>query len=202
MHLMMQALPKKTNAKSYFGKEFDGETVDEQQLSGHNWYLRGLLKYALLFNSDFAMQAAKSTVENLYLPAMAWYNSYPLERNHLTGGVSGNVIGTQNGWKLSSDVGCAFMCIDGLAHYYAATKDERVKQFLDKAIDLFATIDLVQYKFQTHTTLTCTRGILKLYECTGDKKYLLLAEKVLKTYTMYGMTLTYENFNWFGREDA
>lgn len=202
MHLMMQALPKKTNAKSYFGKEFDSETVDEQQLSGHNWYLRGLLKYALLFNSDFAMQAAKSTVENLYLPAMAWYNSYPLERNQLTGGVSGNVIGTQNGWKLSSDVGCAFMCVDGLAHYYAVTKDERVKQFLDKAIDLFATIDLVQYKFQTHTTLTCTRGILKLYEFTGDKKYLLLAEKVLKTYTMYGMTLTYENFNWFGREDT
>ena len=202
MHSMVQALPQKTNTKSYFGKEFDGETVDEQQLSGHNWYLRGLLKYALLFNSDFAMQAAKSTVENLYLPAMAWYDSYPLERKHLTGGVSGNVIGTQNGWKLSSDVGCAFMCVDGLAHYYAVTKDERVKQFLDKAIDLFATIDLVQYKFQTHTTLTCTRGVLKLYECTGDKKYLLLAEKVLKTYTMYGMTLTYENFNWFGREDT
>ena len=68
------------------------------------------------------------------------------------------------------------------------------------ALDLFATIDLVQYKFQTHTTLTCTRGILKLYECTGDKKYLLLVKKVLKTYTMYGMTLTYENFNWLGRE--
>ena len=202
MHLMMKALPQKTNAKSYFGKEFEGEIVDEQQLSGHNWYLRGLLKYAALFNNEFAMQAAKSTVENLYLLAMAWYDSYPLERNQLTGGVSGNVIGTQNGWKLSSDVGCAFMCVDGLAHYYAATKDERVKQFLDKAIHLFAGIDLVQYKFQTHTTLTCTRGILKLYECTGDKKYLLLAEKVLKTYTMYGMTLTYENFNWFGREDT
>lgn len=202
MHEMMKSLPVKTNAKLYFGKEFDGETVDEQQLSGHNWYLRGLLKYAVLFDDPFALQAARSTVENLYLPALAWYGRYPLDRNALEGGVSGCVIGTQSGWKLSSDVGCAFMCVDGLAHYYALTKDGRVREFLDKAIALFESIDLVRYQFQTHTTLTCTRGILKLYEGTGEGKYLDLARKVLRLYEGRGMTLTYENFNWFGREDT
>ncbi len=199
---MIKRLPEKTNGKLFFGDEFDGKTVDEQQISGHNWYLRGLLKYAALFKSDFAFAAAKSIVENLYLPATDFYDIYPLDRNGSAGGVSGNLTAVSNGWKLSSDVGCAFMCVDGLAHYYAVTKDERVRRFLDKAISLFKSIDIVKRKFQTHATLTCTRGILKLYESTGEKKYLDTVKEIFDKYTKHGMTLTYENFNWFGREDT
>lgn len=201
MHEMMRRLPAHTNGKLYFGKEFDGKTVDEQQISGHNWYLRGLLKYARDFDDPFARQAAKSTVENLYLPMAEWYSHYPLNRKQ-GGGVSGNRSAIEDGWQLSTDVGCAFMCVDGMAHYYAETKDERVKSFLDKALQTFASIDYVRYHFQTHTTLTCTRGILTMYKATGEQKYLELAESVWESYVKHGMTLTYENFNWFGREDT
>ena len=202
LHSFFNMIPDKTNCCGYFGKVFDGVVVDEQQLSGHNWYLRGLLKYAHNFNSELAMSLAKSTVENLYLPAIAWYSHYPLERGDCGGDVSGSITGTQAGWKLSSDIGCAFMCVDGLAHYYSDTKDERVKNFLDEVIKLFVSVDLLKYNLQTHTTLTCLRGILVLYNSTDDTHYLDIVKDKFAYYTQHGMTLTYENFNWFGREDT
>ena len=202
LHQFFDRIGEKMNKHCYFGKLFDGVTVDEQQLSGHNWYLRGLLKYWKLFHSELAMKYARETVENLFLPAMPWYSHYPLERNTSLGEVSGSHTALQDGWKLSSDIGCAFMCVDGLAHYYAATKDERVKEFLDKAIELFLSIDLVKCKLQTHTTLTCLRGILTLYQVTNQPRYLQIVKDKFAFYAKHGMTLTYENFNWFGREDT
>ena len=202
LHRFFNMIPCKTNEHGYFGKLFDGVTVDEQQLSGHNWYLRGLLKYAKIFNDKTAINLAKSTVENLYLPAISWYSHYPLERGEKGGDVSGSVTGVDSGWKLSSDIGCAFMCVDGLAHYYEASGDERVKMFLDEVIKLFVSIDLLKYNLQTHTTLTCLRGIMLLYKTTGDARYLEIVKDKFAYYTQYGMTLTYENFNWFGREDT
>ena len=63
MTQLVAALPEHTNPKLYFGPEFDGITADEQQLSGHSWYLRGLIKYAEAFNDELALKAAKSTVD-------------------------------------------------------------------------------------------------------------------------------------------
>ena len=202
LHNFFENIPKRTNEHLYFGKLFDGVTVDEQQLSGHNWFLRGLLKYAEVYSSKSAMDIAKSTVENLYLPALSWYSHYPLLRNTSLGDVSGSVTGVIDGWKLSSDIGCAFMCVDGLAHYYSTTRDERVKEFLDKVIGFFVTVDLMKYRLQTHTTLTCLRGVLELYKVTRDEKYLDVVKDKFAFYVKNGMTLTYENFNWFGREDT
>ena len=201
MHQMVERLKEKTNSHLYFGMPFDGKTVDEQQLSGHSWYLRGLTKYAQNFDSEIAQKALYNTVNGLYLPIIEWYNKYPLSREK-TGGVSGEVVQTLNGWKLSSDVGCAFMCVDGLAHYYAYTKDDNCRKFLEKIIDVFCKIDFVKHGFQTHTTLSCLRGILKTYETTKDIKYLNIVKEKFDLYLRFGMTLTYENYNWFGREDS
>lgn len=201
MHQMVKVLPKYTNEFLYFGALFDGTIADEQQLSGHSWYLCGLIEYYKLFHSEAVLQIAKSVVEHLYLPALQHYDKYPLDgRNN--GGVSGNITGIVNDWKLSSDIGCAFMCVDGLSRYYAETKDCRVKEFLDKLISVFTKIDVVKYGFQTHTTLSCARGILTLYKTTNEQVYLDIAKSVFDTYIQHGITLTYENFNWFGRENS
>lgn len=202
LHSFFDAIAERSNNHFYFGKLFDGDVVDEQQLSGHNWYLRGLIKYAQIFNSEIAMTFARSTVEELYLPAIDWYSHYPLEREGSDGDVSGSVTDIIDGWKLSSDVGCAFMCVDGLAQYYRATLDERVKEFLDNVIELFVSIDLIKYKLQTHTTLTCLRGILTMYLTTNDQRYLDIVKEKFAFYCREGMTLTYENYNWFGRPDT
>jgi hypothetical protein len=201
MHDMIDRLQEKTNNDLYFGAPFDGITADEQQLSGHSWYLRGLVKYAQNFKSEIVERAMRLTVKGLYLPLLDWYKRYPLDRN-AAGGVSGEVVGAANGWRLSSDVGCAYMCVDGLAHYYAYTKDEECRRFLDGIIDIFDQTDFVKYGFQTHTTLSCLRGILKLYEETGEKRYLDIVKDKFNIYLRHGMTLTYENYNWFGRMDT
>lgn len=201
MHELVKGLPEHTNEDGYFGKTFDGEIVDEQQLSGHSWYLRGLIMYAEAFQSEFALETAKKTVKKLYLPALAHYVKYPLFKRG-EGGVSGDRVQSVNGWILSSDVGCAYMCVDGLAHYYSLTKDPEVKVFLDEVIKVFVCTDIVGHGFQTHTSLSCARGILKMYQVTGEDKYLTWALGIVDTYIRHGMTLTYENYNWFGREDS
>ena len=201
MHDMIRLLPQKTNKKLYLGKEFDGTLLDEQQIFGSSWYLRGLVAYTKNFDSQSALEAAKSTVENLYLPALSMFENYPLDREK-TGGVCGGIIGEANHWKLTSDIGAAFACADGLSAYYELVRDDECRKILDVIIDKFASVDFVEYGFQTHSTLTCTRGILNMYEITGEKNYLDLARRSFQIYMKRGMTLTYENYNWFGREDS
>ncbi|MBQ5969642.1 MAG: hypothetical protein IJL52_05950 [Clostridia bacterium] len=199
---MMRDLPARTNPYLFFGDKPAAGHVNEQQLSGHNWYLRGLTAYAETFRDPLALRALKSTFENLYLPALPLYDVYPLERTPAGGGVDGNICGAAKGWALSTDVGCAFMCVDGVARYYVLTKDERARVFLEKVIDVFLNADMVARGFQTHTSLTCLRGILSFYETTRQKTYLQAVRREFDRYVQHGMTLTYENFNWFRREDT
>ena len=41
MERIMCQLEEKNNSCGYFGKELDMSAIDEQQLSGHGWFLRG-----------------------------------------------------------------------------------------------------------------------------------------------------------------
>lgn len=202
MDLMVSALGDKVNKQGFFGKEYNAELIDEQQLSGQSWYLRGLVLYARLFGSETALNYARRTVHNLYLPALEHYNGYPVDRRNVEGGVMGGQSGVMGNWLLSTDVGCAFVPLDGLAHYYHFTKDGALKEPLAKMIDKFMELDKAALKMQTHATLSATRGILKFYEAVKEQKYLKYAESIFDLYVREGMTLTYENFNWFGRRDT
>ena len=203
MHEIVDTLEDNTNECGYIGKPFDGVTVDEQSITGHHWYVRALVRYAKNFGSEKAMALAKRTVENMYLPILTWFENYPLERYRANdGGIDGHKDETINGWLLSTDVGCGFMCMDGLCDYYEATGDTRVFRYLERLIAIFDGVDFVAYGFQTHCTLSCLRAIFRFYEMTGEKKYFDMAKSKFELYLQYGMTLTYENYNWFGREKS
>ncbi len=202
MEKLVSELPERTNKYLFFGDVPAPGTVNEQQLSGHNWYMRALVKYYKLFGDPFTLRAIESTFEHLYLPALPLYDVYPLDRDSAGGGVDGHISVSSCGWALSTDVGCAFMCVDGVARYYELTKDERAREFLVKVIKIFLDADMVKRGFQTHTSLTCLRGILSFYETTGEEAYLEAVKRGFDRYIRHGMTLTYENFNWFGREDT
>lgn len=47
--------------------------------------------------------------------------------------------------------------------------------------------------------LSATRGVIRLYKITDEKKYLETAERIFKLYVNEGMTENYANINWFGR---
>ena len=149
MEQMFNDLPGRTNEYRFFGEAPADGTANEQQLSGHNWYLRALIEYYYVFHDPSALEILKSTFEHLYLPALPLYDVYPLDRDSKGGDVDGHISSSGHGWALSSDVGCAFMCVDGVARYYELTKDDRARAFLERVIDIFLDADMVARGFQT-----------------------------------------------------
>lgn len=198
MDKIMEMLCEKTNEQGYFGALLDTQAIDEQQLSGHGWFLRGLMAYYELFKSEQALEYATRIVENLFLPALANYGSYPLKRAVSKGGVYGSITQKDGNWCLSTDIGCAFIPIDGLAHYYAVTRDKSLEMLLNYAIWQFMSLDKIRLGMQTHATLTAARGILKYYEVSKYKEHLEYVKDIFDLYITHGMTATYENYNWFG----
>lgn len=135
-----------------------------------------------------------------FLPALFHYSDYPLERDaSAQGAVAGHLYSKAEGWQLSSDIGCAFIALDGLAHYYARYPDPKLCLLLEEAIQAFLKLDKWGMKIQTHATLTATRGILYFYEATKDPHYFNDVVSLFDFYLAQGMTATYENDNWFNR---
>lgn len=202
MDEMVEKLPSYLNEKGYMGLNY-GNLIHEQQLSGHSWLLRGLSEYYEQFQAESVLSIIEGIVDNLYLPLTGRINTYPVKRDAQNGGVSGNTTGTQSDWILSSDIGCAFMSIDGLSHAFKISHNVGVKKLLDEMIAFYLGIDKIAIKAQTHCTLTAARGMMRMYECTGDTKYLDGAKEIFDLYVYNGgITYTYHNLNWWGRPDS
>ena len=203
MDRMMQSIKEKLNEHLFFGP-LAGEIIHEQQLSGHSWLLRGLCEYHEQFDDEGSLEIIRSICENLYLPTMGKYHTYPVDRKKSNeGGVSGESTDIIGQWKLSSDIGCAFMSIDGLSHAYAITGIEDIKCLLDEMISVYRRIDKYALRVQTHCTLTAARGMMRMYRLTGNRNYLDAAKEIYLLYTAGGgMTATYQNVNWWGRNDT
>ncbi|MBR6426980.1 MAG: glycoside hydrolase family 127 protein [Clostridia bacterium] len=201
---IVEGIRSHLNSRGYLGRILEEGSFDEQQFSGHNWLIRGLMEYYLKTGSEEAAEIVKHIVEKLYLPARGHYAEYPLdpEERGKGGSYGGNITGRIGSWITSTDIGCAFMCLDGLAQYYSIFGGDSVKELLDEMIGVFTGIDFVSSHMQTHATLSGVRGILGLYEKTGDKSYLAAAERIFGLYLTDGMTENYANFNWFGRFDT
>ena len=203
MDLMIDRMDEHVNEHGCFGP-LSSDEIFEQQLSGHSWLLRGLCEYYEQFGDERAIDQARRIYENLFLPTKGKYSTYPVVRSGKPeGGVSGYTTCVIDGWGLSSDVGCAFMSIDGLSHLYAVTKDEGIRETVDEMIDVYLAIDKIALKVQTHCTLTAARGMMRMYDITGEKKYLDGARSIYDIYVFGGgMTFTYQNANWWGRNDT
>lgn len=200
MDQLVEKMPEMLNEKGYLGNVAEG-LFQEQQLSGHSWLLRGLCEYYEAFGDEKTLAMLQTVVENLYLPTAGKYHTYPIDREKVDrGGVSGTELGNVGIWRLSTDVGCAFMSIDGLSHVYAITKDARVKALLDEMIKIYLDIDKANLRVQTHCTLSAARGMMRMYDVTKDDVYLNGAKSIYELYVYGGgMTRTYQNLNWWGR---
>lgn len=203
MGFLMEHLQEHMNEDGYFGPVF-ADKIHEQQLSGHSWLLRGLCEYYEAFGDEYSKNAVEKIADNLYLKRRGRFSTYPIERSKKDiGDVSGTQAEEINGWILSSDIGCAFMSIDGLSHAYKILKKEDIKALLDEMITVYLGVDKVKLKAQTHCTLSAARGMLRMYGETGEAQYLKGACDIMKLYTEGGgMSETYQNLNWWGRADT
>ena len=164
--------------------------------------LRGLCEYYRYTGDEKALSYAKTIADSLFLPVTPIIKDYPClpeDRLAEVGDMSGSAQNTVNGWRLSSDVGCVFIGMEGLIHYYSFDRDPRIKETIDSLVNLFLGIDLVGIKAQTHASLTAVRGLLPYAEITGNDTLITEAAGRWQTYRDYGMTENYENYNWFSR---
>lgn len=213
---IIEDFPNHLNSLGYIGPERkSGDPFDEQQLSGHNWLVRGLVEYYLRTGDENIRGIILRIVENLYLPLIGHYASYPLDRalrgDDGSGGYAGKVMGAAGMWKTSSDIGCAFMCLDALSQVYEVFRPAAVRELLEEMIGVFSKIDFVGGNMQTHATLSAVRGILRFAEALGidngsgdatGNGFLGIARNIYELYVSEGMTQNYANFNWFGRNDT
>ena len=201
---MLPAYKARLNSKGYFGELLDLHAVDEQQLSGHGWLLRGLAEYYESKHDPRALAMLTEIVENLALPLRGRYRTYPIDPalRTRTGDVNGTLTARHGDWVLSSDTGCAFIFVDGLAHAWTLTRDPRLKPLIDEAIARFLEIDLVRFGAQTHATLTCLRALLRVYAETGEPALLAAVRSRYALYRAVGMTEHYANYNWFDRPET
>jgi hypothetical protein len=191
-------------AHGYFGRKLQEGYADEQQLSGHNWMLRGLIEYVSLTGDKHAKEILHTIVRNLYRPLRGknLYRNYPREREvrDMNGEAIGRLNdGMVNNWILSSDTGCAYMCLDGLSAYYSVYDDKDAGNLAEEMAETFLRIDFIASSLQTHASLTTARGIFRLYKKTGDRTKLDIVKNFFELYLEKGMTENYANYNWFGR---
>lgn len=197
---IVDSLGGKVNEFGYFGDPFDGKTVNEQQLSGNSWFLRGLCEYYLITHSEKALDSIERISENFLVKLASFYKNYPLEDRQIVGDVSGRLLGGEkNGWILSTDIACAFIMLDGITHVYEITRDSRLETVIEAMTERFFGTDLMACNCQTHATLSALRGILRYYNTTGESRLLKKAVQMFDYYLSRGTTLNYANHNWFGR---
>ena len=214
LHEIVDIVLDARNERGYLGPIYDGHSthggttdggalVNEQQLSGHSWLLRGLCAYYHYTKRQDVYDAALTIGRNLFVPVKDLYPEYPIRPEERVGGgdmagVSAAVVGK---WIISTDTGCAYIPLDGVSALYEMTHDADIGGLLDVMIENFLKIDFLGICVQTHATLTGTRGILRTYRMTGKPEYLAAAKKLFAMYTEHGMTANYANYNWFGRPE-
>ena len=223
---MVGAYPAQLNAQGYFGPALDLRAINEQQLSGHGWFLRALCEvYAYQRADAGAVQSVKpeqtlamirAIVRNLALPLRGKYAVYPIDpavraqaaAPTAPGAVDGHLSGQHGDWAVSSDTGCAFIFMDGLAQAWVVLKAAgapeapALKALIEEAMERFAAMDLVAVKAQTHASLTAMRALLRVQAETGDAGLLHAVRERYALYRSTAMTATYANTNWFGRPET
>ncbi len=200
---MIRILPEKLNKKGYLGP-IQHDTIDEQQLSGHGWLLRGLCEYYQWKRDPKVKTYIQGIIENLALPTKSRHKHYPITpagRISNTGGMAGSSVNVVNNWKLSTDVGCDFIFMDGVIQAYGLFPSRELKALIDEMMSRYFEMDLVGIKAQTHATLTGLRAALRYYQITGEKSLLPEVEKRYRIYHEQAMTENYENYNWFERPE-
>jgi hypothetical protein len=200
---LLKNIEKYTNSEGYFGEIIDKSNINEQQLAGNSWFLRALRLWYDIDKNEKALQYIQNVLNNLYNNIFDSLNKYP-EKYDLSeeGAYGGSLKKTINNWKMSTDIGCLYISLDGITHAYEITKNKKTQVLIEEMIEKFMKTDVVHYRFQTHAVLSALRGITKYYEITGDKKYLEMVKERFDDYINYGMTLNFANYNWFNRQDS
>ena len=122
---ILERWPHEVNERGYFGNIQPDTLISEQQLSGHGWVLRALAELERWRPGGPARALARPIIENLILPTAGQHALYPLDPDarRAGGSFSGTHLGRIGNWLLSTDVGCDFICLDGVVDASRGAQD-------------------------------------------------------------------------------
>ena len=184
------------NKNGYRGELIDENNISEQVFPSNSWLLRGLIEYYKLTGKQFVMKWINEILDNLFIPMFSHLDNYPRNKEDIKSEYLGEAAGTINGryrkWRLSSDVGCIFIPVDGLTCAYELTGRADLLPLIEKIINLFPFENMIENRLQTHATLTFMRGVLRLYRLKGQERLLSMAVASFDIYKKYGMTCCWE----------
>ncbi len=194
--------PAHMNAEGFFGRINTPDVVDEQQLSSHGWVLRGLCERYLATKDPQVRDMIENIVDHLALPTRGFHARYPIvpeQRTKDAGSYIGTATQQLGHWKLSSDIGCDFIFMDGLMQAATMLQRPEVDALAEEMLARFLQVDLAAIKAQTHASLTGMRGVLRWAVFTGRPELVAEVEKRFQLYLTEGMSENHANWNWFGR---
>lgn len=201
---IMRRVPDAVNELGYCGNALP-DAIDEQQLSANGWWLRGLCEYWLWKRDPQVRDLIGRCASNLFGRVRGKCATYPLEmavrEKALKGLAAGRISGVVNGWKISADVACIFIGLDGFVQACSVLGDPALTETARELAGLFRRYDFLKVHAQTHATLAGVRAMIRLYELTGEQACLGDARRVYDLYLRHGMTENYANYNWFGKLD-
>lgn len=197
---LWNALDEHLNKDGYFGPVVDGNSINEQQYAGNGWFLRALcLKYDIE-PSEELKQKIKNVVHNLFVKSSKEFLDYPVDLNvDEQGGIIGQLNVRYKNWKISSDAGCLYISLDGLAEAYRVLKDDSVLSVADLLISLMNGTDRTGKNFQCHAFLSGIRGIIKFGDMLGEKYY-LIAERLFDYYMKENVNAVFEGSGTLGKQ--
>jgi len=153
----------------HFGREMDfTQPVQKSSppipmLWGNARLLVGLVTAAQVFNNSNLLAAARR-LGDFYVASASQFCSPAREQEFLATGTYGDGFAC-----------CYFPAIESLALLYRATHDERYLQQARRMADLFGKFDALPTD-HSHGNLCAWRGILELYDLTGERSYLERAQ--------------------------
>ena len=206
---LIQWIYRLMNDEGYRSEEGDKlnlEDINEQMHSAQNWLMRAFMAYYRLTGERRYLEDVKRILRALYLPITPHLCHYPRTAEDRAVASDKAVIGHTAGhfreWRLSSDTGCIFMCFDALGEAWQLIDEEPLHSEIGELIDAllieFRHMDYVAAGLQTHASLTCMRGLMRVYRVKRDPELLSVIENYFEDFVTYGMTVHYANINTFG----
>lgn len=198
--MLWAALDKHLNKDGYFGPIVDGNSVNEQQYAGNGWFLRALcLEYDITGSEEIKEKIRKAAL-NLFVKSSEEFVKYPIDLNvDEQGGIIGQLNIKYKNWKISSDSGCLYISLDGLAEAYRILKDESILSVADLLIKMMNDTALNNKNFQCHAFLSGVRGIIKFGDMLGEKYY-AIAERFYDYFAKANLNAVYEGSGTLGKQ--
>lgn len=202
---ILAKLPTALNARGYIGELHAAGKADENQVGGHNGFLRGLCEVYLWKRDPRALAVIRSVVSALMVPTRPLYADYP--DHPLASLADGKPIGLtvkQDGvWVgLSTDIGTVFFTLDALTQAYSIEPRPDLRALIETMMARYAELDLQKIGAQTHATLSTLRGILRWWGSVDPRpEWLALVKDRYALYRDVAETEHFANYNWFNRPE-